>query len=216
MDRAGSRAVVMGASMAGLLAARVLADAFDDVVVADRDTWPAGVAPRRGVPQGRQVHALLARGRDALDVLLPRLSDDLVARGALRFDTGADARVHLDRERMTVVQRSGIEGILLSRPLLEAEVRRRVLAFARVRAVPGVAAEPVLHGGRVTGVRLDGSGRTGEVLAADVVVDSTGRGSHTPAWLERHGFPRPAESTVDVGVSYSGLVFPRRPDDLDG
>jgi 2-polyprenyl-6-methoxyphenol hydroxylase-like FAD-dependent oxidoreductase len=216
MDRVGSRAVVMGASMAGLLATRALADAFDDVVVVDRDAFPEGAEPRRGVPQGRQVHALLARGREALDELLPRLSQDLVARGALRFDTGADARVHLDHDRMTIMHRSGIEGILLSRPLLEDEVRRRVLAFARVRAVPGVAAEPVLRGERVTGVRLDGSGRVGEVLDADLVVDATGRGSRTPAWLERHGFPRPAESTVDVGVSYSGFVLPRRPDDLGG
>jgi 2-polyprenyl-6-methoxyphenol hydroxylase-like FAD-dependent oxidoreductase len=215
MERVGSRAVVMGASMAGLLAARPLADAFDEVVVADRDPLLEGAAPRRGVPQGRQVHALLARGRQALDELLPGLSQELVARGALRFDTGTDARVHLDRDRMVVVQRTGIEGILLSRPLLEDQVRRRVLAFPRVRAVPGVAAEPVLHGGRVTGVRLDGNGRAGEVLTADLVVDATGRGSHTPAWLERSGFARPAESTVDVGVSYSGFIFPRRPDDLD-
>jgi 2-polyprenyl-6-methoxyphenol hydroxylase-like FAD-dependent oxidoreductase len=216
MHRAGSRAVVMGASMAGLLAARALTDAFDDVVVTDRDTFTEGAAPRRGVPQGRQVHALLARGREALDELLPRLSEDLVARGALRFDTGADALVHLDHDRMVAVQRSGIEGILLSRPLLEDEVRRRVLAFARVRTLLGVAAEPVLQGSRVTGVRLDGNGRTNEFFDADLVIDATGRGSRTPAWLERHGFRRPTESTVDVGVSYSGLVFPRRSDDLDG
>jgi flavin-dependent dehydrogenase len=216
MDRLGSRAVVMGASMAGLLAARVLADAFDDVVVVDRDPLPEGPEPRRGVPQGRHVHALLGRGREALDELLPGLSRDLVARGALRFDPGADGRYHLDRDRLLAVRPSGMEAILLSRPLLEDEVRRRVLAFARVRAVPGVAAEPVLDGGRVTGARLDGNGHSGEFVAADVVVDATGRGSRTPAWLERQGLPRPAESTVDVGIVYTAYVFPRRPDDVDG
>src|SRR3954464_1996809 len=142
MDRAGSRAIVMGASMAGLLAARALADDFDDVVVADRDTFPERAEPRRGVPQGRQVHALLARGREALDELLPRLSQDLVARGALLFDAGWDGRYHLDRDRTMAVRRSAIEGILFSRPLLEDEVRRRVLGLAGVRALPGVAAEP--------------------------------------------------------------------------
>jgi 2-polyprenyl-6-methoxyphenol hydroxylase-like FAD-dependent oxidoreductase len=109
-----------------------------------------------------------------------------------------------------------MEAILLTRPLLEDEVRRRVLAFARVRALPGVAAEPVLDGGRVTGVRLDGQGRSGEFLAADLVVDATGRGSRTPAWLERQGLPRPAESTVDVGIGYTAYAFPRRPDDVGG
>jgi 2-polyprenyl-6-methoxyphenol hydroxylase-like FAD-dependent oxidoreductase len=216
MDRVGSRVVVMGASMAGLLAARVLAEAFDDVVVVDRDPLPEGPEPRRGVPQGRHVHALLGRGREALEELLPGLSRDLVARGALRFDPGADGRYHLDRDRLLAVRPSGMEAILLSRPLLEDEVRRRVLAFARVRAVPGVAAEPVLDAGRVTGARLDGNGRSGEFVAADLVVDATGRGSRTPAWLERQGLPRPAESTVDVGIVYTAYVFPRRPDDVDG
>jgi 2-polyprenyl-6-methoxyphenol hydroxylase-like FAD-dependent oxidoreductase len=109
-----------------------------------------------------------------------------------------------------------MEAILLSRPLLEDGVRRRILAFARVRAVFGAAAEPVLDEGRVTGVRLDGSGRSGEFLAADLVVDATGRGSRTPAALERHGLPRPAESTVDVGIGYTRFVFPRRSDDIGG
>jgi 2-polyprenyl-6-methoxyphenol hydroxylase-like FAD-dependent oxidoreductase len=206
----------MGASLAGLLAARVLVDAFDDVVVVDRDTLPEGPEPRRGVPQGRHVHALLARGLQAFDELLPGLSRDLIARGALRFDPAADGHYHLDRDRLLAVRPSGMEAILLSRPLLEDEVRRRVLAFTRVRAVPGVAAEPVLEGDRVIGVRLDGDDRTGEFLAADLVIDATGRGSRTPAWLERHGLPRPAESTVDVGIVYTSYVFPRRPDDVGG
>jgi 2-polyprenyl-6-methoxyphenol hydroxylase-like FAD-dependent oxidoreductase len=216
VDRVGSRAVVMGASLAGLLSARVLADAFDEVVVVERDIFPEAPQPRRGVPQGRQVHALLARGREALDELLPDLSRDLVARGALLFDPGWDGRYHLDRDRTMAVRRSAIEGILLSRPLLEDEVRRRVLGLARVRALAGVAAEPVLERDRITGVRLVGDGRTGEFLPADLVLDATGRGSRTPAWLDRHALPRPSESTVDVGIGYSGFTFPRRPEDFNG
>jgi 2-polyprenyl-6-methoxyphenol hydroxylase-like FAD-dependent oxidoreductase len=206
----------MGASMAGLLAARVLADAFDDVVVIDRDHLPDGAEARRGVPQGRHVHVLLARGRQVLDVLLPGLGRDLIARGALRFDPSADGRYHLDRDRLLAVRPSEMQAILLTRPLLEDAVRRRVLDFARVRALTGATAEPVLEEGRVCGVRLDGHGCRGETLDADLVVDATGRGSRTPAWLERHGLPRPTETTVDVGIVYTSYVFPRRPDDLDG
>lgn len=60
MSKIGERAVVLGASMAGLLAARVLADFYDTVVVVEWDRLPDSPANRRGVPQGRHVHALLA------------------------------------------------------------------------------------------------------------------------------------------------------------
>ncbi|MGY1683122.1 hypothetical protein [Geodermatophilus sp. SYSU D01176] len=56
------RAVVLGGSTAGLLAARVLADTHPEVVVVQRDELPEGAAHRRGVPQGRHVHGLLGRG----------------------------------------------------------------------------------------------------------------------------------------------------------
>src|SRR4051794_32171361 len=74
---AGGRAVVLGGSIGGLLAARVLAEAFDEVVVVERDDV-SGPGPRKGVPQGRHLHAVLARGREVLDELLPGLVDGLL------------------------------------------------------------------------------------------------------------------------------------------
>jgi choline dehydrogenase-like flavoprotein len=56
------QAIVVGASMAGLWTARVLADHFRQVTVLERDRLPDGAAPRPGVPQGRHVHVLLQRG----------------------------------------------------------------------------------------------------------------------------------------------------------
>ncbi|HEY6416180.1 MAG TPA: hypothetical protein VIX41_08085, partial [Acidimicrobiales bacterium] len=79
--RIGDHAVVLGASLAGLLAARVLADAYAQVTVIDRDQLPQAGSHRRGVPQGRHLHALLARGQQALEELFPGLTAELVAHG---------------------------------------------------------------------------------------------------------------------------------------
>ena len=65
------RAVVIGASLAGLLAARVLRDAFDEVVLVERDRIPVRPEPRSGVPQARHIHVLLVRGAQILEALFP-------------------------------------------------------------------------------------------------------------------------------------------------
>ena len=59
MNKLGERAVVLGASMAGLLAARVLSEFYGTVTLVERDVLPEAAAHRRGVPQGRHMHALL-------------------------------------------------------------------------------------------------------------------------------------------------------------
>jgi 2-polyprenyl-6-methoxyphenol hydroxylase-like FAD-dependent oxidoreductase len=84
----GERAVVLGASMGGLLAARVLADFYETVTVVERDALPDEPANRRGVPQGRHVHALLPRGGQILDGLFPGILNDLVVGGAPVLDDG--------------------------------------------------------------------------------------------------------------------------------
>src|SRR3954463_10917310 len=88
VPKLGEHAVVLGASMGGLLAARVLADFYRTVTVVDRDDLPDDPANRRGVPQGRHVHALLASGAQVIDGLFPRLLDELAAAGAPVLDDG--------------------------------------------------------------------------------------------------------------------------------
>lgn len=84
----GEHAVVLGASMGGLLAARVLADFFRTVTVVERDVLPGDPANRRGVPQGRHAHLLLPRGAQILDELFPGILNGLVVDGAPVLDDG--------------------------------------------------------------------------------------------------------------------------------
>jgi len=189
----GDRAVVLGASLAGLLAARVLADSYGQVTVLDRDELPQASTHRRGVPHGRHVHALLARGQQALEELFPGLTEELVAHGAPAGNLLTNARLYLSGHRLRQAD-TGLVLLCASRPFLEGHVRARVralpnLAFLDRRDVVGLATTP--DGRRVTGARVlrraDGSAE--ELLGADLVVDASGRGSRTPAWLDALGYP---------------------------
>jgi 2-polyprenyl-6-methoxyphenol hydroxylase-like FAD-dependent oxidoreductase len=220
MQPIGNHAVVLGASMAGLATARVLADTYERVTVLERDTLPATPAHRKGVPQSRHAHGLLAAGRVALEELFPGLTDELVANGALSGDLQAESRWYNQEFRLCPGP-SELRAVAVSRPLLEGCVRERVRALANVRVVDrcdaaGLVATP--DGRRVRGVRVlrraDGSAE--EVLEADLVVDATGRGSRSPLWLEELGYPRPAEDEVRTGLAYASRVYRRRPDHLDG
>ena len=209
-DRGTGTAVVIGAGMAGLGAARVLSERFGSVTVLDRDTLPDDNTPRRGVPQGSHGHILLVSGLRELATLFDGLEDELLAAGGTRFDPGLGLRVYQYGRRSPTAP-TGLEMIAMSRPLLEAVIRNRVgkLAGVTIRdqvAVTGLAGD----GGRVTGVVLD----TGETLTADLVVDCSGRGSRSDRWLGDLGLPAPEQVEVKAGVSYSTRIYRRRPGDL--
>ena len=216
----GDRAVVLGASLAGLLAARVLTDAYAQVTVIDRDELPAASTHRRGVPHGRHVHGLLARGQQALEELFPGLTAELVAQGVPTGDMLANARLYFSGHRLRQAH-TGLVILCASRPFLEGHVR------AKVRALPNltfldrcdiVGLATTADGRRVAGARVlrraDGSAE--EVLRADLVVDATGRGSRTPVWLEGLGCARPEEEQVRIGLGYATRTYRLPPDALGG
>ena len=209
MDR--DRAIVIGGSMAGLLAARVLSGSFREVILIERDALPGGPEQRRGVPQGRHTHGLLASGRGVLERFFPGLTASLVARGAVTGDIVRDTRWFFEGGCLSRPE-SGLQGLLLTRPMLEAAVRERVLALANVRRRDNAAVDGLLtSAGKVEGVQLGA-----EALRADLVVDATGRGSRTPQWLESMGYEKPAEQTVHVALGYTTRYFRRRATDLAG
>jgi len=213
MTKLGEHAVVLGASMGGLLAARVLADFYETVTVVERDVLPETSANRRGVPQGRHVHLLLGRGSQVLDELFPGFLDELVAAGAPSFD-GDMSKLYLSNGGH-LFPRSGrakdVPFFLPSRPLLESHVRRRMRAVANVTVLDGhdvVELTSTPPRDRVTGAlvreRPDGSER---VLGADLVVDAMGRGARTPAFLEGLGYGRPAEDQLGMRLAYSSQLL---------
>jgi 2-polyprenyl-6-methoxyphenol hydroxylase-like FAD-dependent oxidoreductase len=213
-------AVVIGASMGGLLAARALSETYGTVTVVDRDLLPQEAAGRRGVPQGRQLHILLARGRQALDELFPGLSDELASLGAPLIDLQEQVHWYNDGHRMRRAP-SSLAAFGISRPLLEHVVRGRVAALPGVSIVPGCEAVGLTTANgsrRVTGVRV--VSRSGEpvesVIVADLVVDAGGRGSRSAVWLEEMGYERAPEEQVRVGVTYVTRTFRREPHHLGG
>ena len=214
------RAVVIGASIAGLLAAHVLAESYGQVTVIERDELPEGPMHRRGVPHGRHLHALAARGQQALEELLPGLTAAAVADGAPAGDLLADARFFLSGHRLAKAH-SGLPLLCASRPLLEHHVRARVRNRPNVRFldrcdVVGLVVSPGSR--RVAGVRVlrraDGSAE--ELLDADLVVDGSGRGSRTPAWLESIGYPAPQREQVRIGLGYTTRTYRLSDSALDG
>jgi 2-polyprenyl-6-methoxyphenol hydroxylase-like FAD-dependent oxidoreductase len=216
----GDRAVVLGASMAGLLAAQVLSDSYGQVTVIERDELPETSMHRRGVPHGRHLHALAARGQQALEELFPGLTAELVAHGAPTGDLLANGRLYLSGHRLRQAH-TGLVLLGASRPLLEAHVRARVRALPNLRFldacdIVGLAATP--DGRRVTGARVlrraDGSAE--ELLGGDLVVDASGRGSRTPAWLDALGYPPPEIEQVRIGLSYATRTYRLPPDALHG
>ena len=209
----GERAVVLGASMGGLLAARVLADLFETVTVVERDVLPDDPANRRGVPQGRHVHALLPRGAQILDEFFPGILNELVADGAPVWDDGEFSRFYLSYSGHEVV-RSGkfvdydkaLAMYMSSRPFLECHVRRRLQAIENVTILGGKDVAELTSTAdrkRVTGVRLvDRDGGQEQELAADLVMDAMGRAAHTPAFLESLGYGRPVEDHIVMHTTY--------------
>jgi 2-polyprenyl-6-methoxyphenol hydroxylase-like FAD-dependent oxidoreductase len=217
--------------MSGLLAARVLAEHFDQVTVVERDRLPVEGLPRRGVPQGRHVHVLLPRGAKILEDLFPGLLDELVQAGVPVADTLGEIYFDLNghvffHDHAAEGARRGEEAGSLyqpSRPFLEAAVLRRVRALPNVGFFDGCDVEvPTTNARltRITGARIVSrdTSPVRRVLPADLVVVATGRSGRAPAWLKAMGYAPPSEEELPVDLKYvsqqvrfpEGSVDPRR------
>jgi 2-polyprenyl-6-methoxyphenol hydroxylase-like FAD-dependent oxidoreductase len=209
--------MVLGGSLAGLTTARALSNHYSRVTVVERDERPPVGEPRKGAPQGRHAHGLLASGYRQLDAYYPGLFDEIVELGGRRGDVNSDFLWHL-QGHWKLRTGTGLAGAVMSRPLLESIVAKYTAALPGVTLLEGYDAEqPEFSGGRVTAVRVMNR-VTGEAqeLEADLVVDATGRGSQAPRWLKQWGFGDVAESEVRIDMGYATTVFERKAGDLFG
>lgn len=211
-----ARIVVIGAGIGGTAAALLLARDGHQVTVLERDPDPPPPTmeeswtgwKRQAVGQFRLPHYLLTRGSQILRSELPDVADQLLANGALQANLvtdglsrieGAEARP--DDERFTTItgRRPMVEWVFANTLAHEPGVTVR-----RGAAIDGLIADdssgPVPH---VVGVELT----SGEAVPADVVVDSSGRKSATPAWLAAIGAQPPVELSEDSGFTYYGRFF---------
>jgi 2-polyprenyl-6-methoxyphenol hydroxylase-like FAD-dependent oxidoreductase len=215
----GEHAVVLGASMGGLLAAAVLADHFQTVTVVDRDDLPDEPVNRRGVPQGRHVHALLGGGIQALETFFPGILHELRTSGAVVLDDGDLSRVYSSFSGH-VMPRSGRgrtfdptldSSYQASRPFLEFHVRRRLTMLPNVTVKGGLDVTEMIASDdrqRVTGVRVaERATGTGREMVADLIMDATGRAARTPAFLASLGYDRPTEDHIVVRTTYASQAL---------
>ena len=206
----GGTAVVIGAGIAGLSAAAALSQFFPHVIVLERDELPAGPTPRPGVAQGRHPHLLLVGGLRALEQLFPGCGDDLAAAGAVRYRVSQDIRVEQPGFHPYPQRDFGFFSYAMSRPLLETVVRRRLAQISNVtvRTATRVLEIVAASGGSVVqGVRIENEDKATETLSADLIIDASGRGVPTLAFLKACGLAPPQETAIGIDVTYATAQF---------
>ena len=214
----GQQAVVIGAGIGGLSAARALADHFERVLVLERDALPAEPLDRAGVPQGRHVHALLAGGQRALGELFPGFESDLVRAGAVPLRVGLDVRVERPGFDPFPQRDLGWDAYAMSRPLIEWAVRRRVEECSSIELRQRCRVQelvPRADGSGVSGVRYTNPDGAAETASADLVIDASGLGRPTLDLLVTTGRTQPEATTIGVDFMYATAVF-AIPEDASG
>jgi 2-polyprenyl-6-methoxyphenol hydroxylase-like FAD-dependent oxidoreductase len=211
-----THAIVLGGGMAGLLTARMLCDHFSRVTLIERDLLPLTAAGRKGTPQGLHTHTLLTSGQQVIERLFPGFARKLTDQGAVQFDA-ALRTVCVSGVRFAKA-RSELRLLGATRALMEGVVRERLRQLPNFRLIDQcdvlglVGTRDEVRGVRVLRRQL----QVGQILAGDLVVDATGRGSKLPRWLEELGLAAPYEQRVRIDMGYSTVLYQRTPDQLPG
>lgn len=216
MSQRYATAIVLGASISGLLAARALSQYFEQIIVVEKDRLPVGEGMRKGVAQAAHAHGLLASGYGIMDQYFPGMMDELHALGAPRCDTIGDF-LWFQHGCWKLRHKSGYYGICVSRLCLEAAIRRRVKALPNVTFLEETkGVKPIFEStrNRITGLMVRGADESVQKIGAQLVVDASGRKSKYPKWLAELGFEPPEEISLQVDVGYATRVFERKPGDF--
>ncbi len=209
-------AVVIGGSIAGLLAGRALANHFRRVTIIERDFFPPQPAPRPGLPQARFLHVLLKRGQLILEDFFPGLMAELIAAGAPLIE-GDQLALHLSTGKAAPYP-DGWDCLSFSRDLLDWSIRRRLAQFDTVQFLEGGSVTQLLPNAAHTGVagvivrqrnQHDPDSISENQMEADFVIDASGKGSHAPQWLQQLGYEPPAETVVNAHIGYTHCLYQR-------
>ena len=206
----GRQAVVIGAGMGGLAAARALSGSFERVLVLESDILPREAIERAGVPQGKHVHILLAGGQRALCDLFPDFERELGHAGAAPLRAGFDLRIERPGYDPFPKRDLGWDAYAMSRALVESSVRRLAQAVPNIEIRDQCRVRDLVarsDGRAVTAVRWVSAGGTSDAVKTDIVVDASGRGNLTLELLTATGRPRPDETTIGVDLAYSTAIF---------
>ncbi|MFI6459300.1 NAD(P)/FAD-dependent oxidoreductase [Streptomyces sp. NPDC050528] len=207
-SRMSTRAVVIGGSLAGMLAAAAVRDHVDTVEIIEAHGLPEGPEARPGVPQAAHFHVLLSGGANAIEELLPGTVKELLSAGANRVPMTTNMLIHSPEGWYRRWQRDSHYLITASRDLTDSVVRRQVVKDPRVNVRPHTNVTALLGSSdRVTGVRLRAADGTETGLTADLVIDASGRASRLPRWLGELGAPGPAEDRIDSGIAYASRIY---------
>jgi 2-polyprenyl-6-methoxyphenol hydroxylase-like FAD-dependent oxidoreductase len=206
----GRHAIVVGAGIGGLAAAKALSSSFETVTVLERGALPSQPIARIGTSQARQIHVLLRGGLDALIQFLPELETELERAGAFRVRVGSQARLELPGFDPFPRRDLGFDYLSMTRPLLEFVVRRLIEKQGNISLKPRCRVTQFLESpdrSAVTGVRYDDADGRSNELAADFVVDASSRGALTLALLDKVGLPRPQETDIGIDLHYATAMF---------
>ncbi|HEY0189963.1 MAG TPA: FAD-dependent oxidoreductase, partial [Kofleriaceae bacterium] len=200
-------AVVIGASLAGMLTAHVAARHFERVIVVDRGEPIHGLEPRKAVPQEKHVHLLLQRGKRVMEALLPGFLAELERRGAVVADASRDVRMFHGRWKRPFD--TGIYTHYCSRGLIDHVVRERLRANPRIAFEPATRVIGLVTGvsGMVRGVTLEADGGGARTIDAELVIDAGGRGSQASRWLTALGYPEVRTSQVTARLGYGTRLY---------
>jgi 2-polyprenyl-6-methoxyphenol hydroxylase-like FAD-dependent oxidoreductase len=205
------RVVVLGAGMAGTLAAAALVNLADEIIVIERDRLPSEPAHRAGLPQAHHAHLLWSGGARAIDELLPDAITRLTVYGAKHLGVPANAATlsaHGWLPRFNGAQYA----IACTRHLLDWVLREQAKRNPRITIrdhseVVGLIGDA----SRVAGVHVkDRDNDTIEQINAELVVDATGRGSKAQHWLTGLGVPgvdQVRKEVIDSGLAYVTRTF---------
>jgi 2-polyprenyl-6-methoxyphenol hydroxylase-like FAD-dependent oxidoreductase len=206
------KAIVIGAGMGGLAAAKALANHFGQVTVLDRDNLPSQAEPRIGTAQSKHTHALIAGGLKALSVLFPGFEEDVHKAGAVKMRVGLEACMERPGYDPFPVRDLGFDIYSASRPLFELVTRRRIEQQENIELLPKSRVTRLISspdGSTITGVNWESSNGQAQTLHADLIVDASGRANLTLELLDAQGLPRLEETEIGIDQAYSTAIFER-------